>query len=347
MLFCFTKRSLRRLGIIISMAAMVVAPFSASAEEVKWPKRLVISTPASGVAPHFITLGLARTIEAHTPIERVIVQPMGGPAVWAPLMKKGDVDMALHSGPDCILTVRGEGAYKRQGPMPFIRTIFAGSMNLFMLYTVPGRGIKNMGDIKGKVIYTKSAGNPSSLIFARAFLQATGLKESDLKASLTMVNFREAVQDIIEGRVDGMFNPVHTANVMELTQATGDCLLIGPRPEDAEAFLKLLPEGYFLQDIPANSPNYKNPRALKNAPMFRNALYMRADIHPDIVYGIIKALQDNRSEWEPIHAQATDWGSLYLGAPAYHEGAIRWMKENGQWTEAADKMQEKRLSEIK
>ena len=92
---------LRHLSVSFALLACAALslPAPSSADEVKWPRRLVISVPASGNVVHMIVTALGKTIEEHTPVERVIVQPIGGPASWLPKMEKGQVDLAVHAGP--------------------------------------------------------------------------------------------------------------------------------------------------------------------------------------------------------------------------------------------------------
>ena len=196
---------LRHLSILSALlvCAALSLPAPSSADEVKWPRRLVISVPASGNVVHMIVTALGKTIEEHTPVERVIVQPIGGPASWLPRMEKGQVDLAVHAGPDTVELLQGLGVWKEKtGAKPFLRTVIAGNRNLYGVITVPGKGIEKWPDLKGKVAFFRQPGNPLFDRVGTAILESAGLSEADLKASLTMINFREASTDIIEGRVD-------------------------------------------------------------------------------------------------------------------------------------------------
>ena len=75
---------LRHLSVSFALLACAALslPAPSSADEVKWPRRLVISVPTSGNVVHMIVSAMGKVIEDNTPIERVIVQPIGGPASW-------------------------------------------------------------------------------------------------------------------------------------------------------------------------------------------------------------------------------------------------------------------------
>jgi TRAP-type uncharacterized transport system substrate-binding protein len=72
--------------------------------------------------------------------------------------------------------------------------------------------------------------------------------------------------------------------------------------------------------------------------------------HPDVVYGVVKAIFDNTDEFADTHPAAKYWSLKHkpvsLAVP-YHEGAIKYFKEKGLWTEAADAYQKKLLDQQK
>jgi len=318
------------LALFAVLAGLLLIPQTATAE-VKWPKRLTIVCGASGTTVHTIVTAIAKCIERNTPVERVIVQPMGGPLIWAPMMEKGELDLAVHNGPDAMDVIRGIGPYAEMGAKPFIRSLVAGTNYNFLFHTTPKTGIRTFADLKGRTVYTRLPGNPMFDNMLAACLGAVGLKESDLKASMTMPNVREATTGLIEGRIDAFLYPPVPSATLEINQAAGECVFISPSDEEAKAIIAALPRGFFVTNIPANSEEIRNISPVRNAPSFRNVLYARADMDPELAYGIVKAIIDNRASWENVHPQARPWGTIYSTAPAYHEGAIRYYKEKGMW----------------
>lgn len=316
-------------------------------DEVKWPTRLVLSTATSGTTLHSIATAIAKTIERHTPIKRVIVQPVGGPLVWAPMMAKGELDLAIHSGPDTLSVMRGEGAYKEQGAMPFIRTLVPGTIYSLLFYTIPATGITKLQGLKGKSAYTSLPGNPMFQPVLEAMLASAGLTPADLKASMTMPSQQQAVTDLIEGRVDAALFPAVPSSVMEVNQAAGECVFLSPDDSQAKACLEKLPDGFYLRNIPVDSDELRNKSAIVNAPSFRNVLYARADMDPEVAYAIVKAVLENRNEWEKVSPLAKPWGTIYDAAPPYHEGAIRFYKEHGDWNSKVEDANTAHLESIK
>ncbi len=337
----FAKLSL---SLLLSAIFLAISIPGAHAAEIQWPKRLVLSTPTSGTALHSIATAIAKTIERHTPIQRVIVQPVGGPLVWAPMMKKGELDMAIHSGPDTLSVMRGEGAYKELGTMPFIRTLVPGTEYSLLFCSIPRSGLKKLSDLKDKTAYTSLPGNPMFQPVLEAMLFSAGMTEKDLRKTMPMPSQAQAVTDLIEGRVDAALLPVVPASVMEVNQAAGECVFITPDDSQAKVCLEKLPRGFFLRNIPADSEELRNKSAIPNAPTFRNALYARADMDPRVAQAVVKAILDNRKEWESVSPLARPWGTIYEAAPPYHEGAILYYKEAGLWSDKVDAANKENLA---
>ena len=339
---------LRHLSVSFALLACAALslPAPSSADEVKWPRRLVISVPTSGNVVHMIVSAMGKVIEDNTPIERVIVQPIGGPASWLPRMEKGQVDMAVHSAPDTIELIQGLGDGEKLGAKPFLRTLVTGSRNLYGVFTVPARKISSYSDLRNKVVVLRNPGNPMWERLSLIVLGSAGLARDDLKGALTMINYREVSTDILEGRTDALINPASGPFMMELEQAAGTNLYVQPSEEEGRILMTKLPVGFYLSPLPAKAPYFNNSHAIERAIMYRNAIYARADMDPEVAYAIIKAVDENRAEWENISPIAPDWGTIYEYAPPYHEGVVRYYREKGIWQGAAVEQHEKLLRAV-
>lgn len=316
---------------LLAVLGIVLCAPAARAAETVWPKRMVMSIPMAGNVVALIQQSLAKTIEKHTPIERIIVQPIGGPASWLPKMEKGQVDMAGNNGPDTVEIILGKGTGEQVGQKKYLRTLITGNRNMFGLITIPGKGIEKWTDLKGKVAFVRQPGNPIFERMGKCLLEAAGLSLADLKGDPTLINFHEAAADINEGRVDAALSTASGPFMMELAQSAGENLVIRPTAEEAKRIIELLPLGYYLEDLPANAPHFNNSHEVKDAVMYRNGIFVSADMDPEVAYAIIKAIDENRPEWEGVSPIAPDWGTPYDYAPPYHEGVVRYYKEKGWW----------------
>jgi TRAP transporter TAXI family solute receptor len=330
--------------ILAALAIAMCLAMGGGASAVEWPKDVTVISPAPGASVHMVQVGVGKVIEKYTPIEHWIVQPLGGPKLWLPLMSQGKCDFANHNAADILNAFLGRGLYAKMGPQ-HVRTVGAGHDYMFMFWTIPNKGIRGIADLKGKVAYTKMKANPMFDEMAKYQLGSTGLSVEDLKASLSLSNIKEASRDLIEGRVDAILYPVVPGAVMQINEAKGECLFVTLTKKQAE-YVTTHMEGYFIQDIPAGDSRFRNKSAVPNAICYQNAMFTPASKDPDIVYGVARAIYEHSDEFADTHPAARYWSLTHrpvsLAVP-YHEGSIRYFKEKGLWTKEAQAYQDHML----
>ena len=93
-------------------------------------------------------------------------------------------------------------------------------------------------------------------------------------------------------------------------------------------------------------PVFATKSAVPNAVCYQNAMFTPASMDPEVVYGVVKAIFENSSEFVDSHPAAKYWTLTYkpiaLAVP-YHDGAIKYYKEKGIWTAEDQAYQEKIL----
>jgi len=335
-------RTLKPRFLIIALSILLT--FTRVGMAVQWPKDVTVISPAPGATVHMVLVGMGKVVEKYTPIEHWIVQPLGGPKLWLPMMREGKCHFANHNAADILNAFLGRGLYAKMGPQP-VRTVAAGHDYMFMFWTTPDKGIRKIADLKGKVVYIRFKANPMFDEMAKNQLASAGLTLKDLKAVLSFSSIKEAARDLIEDRVDAILYPVVPGAVMQINEAKGECVFVQLTRQQAEYVVKHM-EGYFIQDIKANDPRFRNKSPVPNAICYQNAMFTSAKMHPDIVYGVVKAIFEHTDEFADVHPSAKYWSLKHrpvsLAVP-YHEGSIRYFKEKGLWTKEAQAYQEKML----
>ena len=290
---------------------------------------------------------LVPIIKKYTPVKTVSIQPFGGPGVWGPMMAKNEVDLAMHSGASVLDLFFGRGYYSKLGPIP-VRTIMGGNSYAWGFNTYVDRNLKSISDLKGKVCYIRQMGNAMPEQLAQAELAAAGMTTKDLKAAMVIPSFKEAVKDLIEGKVDAYVYPMVVSAIMEINRAKGEATLVPLTKEQAEAALARLP-GWYISDV---SPGqYGNKSAIPNAICAQTAIHCRADLDPEIVYQLTKVILEHHDEWVSCHPIAKQWGldqkPVTFAAEPYHEGAIKYYKEKGLWNEEIQKYNDDLFKQLK
>jgi TRAP-type uncharacterized transport system substrate-binding protein len=120
---------------------------------------------------------------------------------------------------------------------------------------------------------------------------------------------------------------------MQINEAKGECLFINLTRKQAKYVAKRM-EGYFIQDIAAGDRRFRNKSPVPNAICYQNAMFTPADMNPDIVYGVVKAIFDHTDEFADTHPAAKYWSLKHR---------LRYFKEKGLWTKEAQASQDKML----
>ncbi len=333
---------------LLALTVVLSLALAGAVWAVEWPKDVTVISPAPGASVHMVQVGVGKVVEKYTPIENWIVQPLGGPKLWLPLMSQGRCQFANHNAADILNAFLGRGLYAKMGPQR-VRTLGAGHDYMFMFWTTPDKGIRSVADLKGKVVYYKFKANPMFTEMCETQLASAGLTVNDLKAGLAFPNIKEGARDLIEGRVDVVLYPVVPGAVMQINEAKRECLFINLTKEQANYVIERM-EGYFIQDIAAGDRRFRNKSPVPNAICYQNAMFTPEGMDPDIVYGVAKAIYGHSDEFADTHPAARYWSLTHrpvsLAVP-YHEGAIRYFKEKGLWTREAQAYQDTMLQRQK
>jgi hypothetical protein len=341
------KRKTTLLGtsvLLFSLLIFFVQPVQAAP---KWPDRLVIGAPSAGTTLYMIAVGMSEIIKKYTPIKMVQVLPLGGPTVWGPMMKKGEVDLAIQSGANVIDLFLGQGEFTKMGPIP-VRTFIGGHRMTLMFHTTPDKKIQTIADLKNKVVYTSMMGQPMFLQIAKAQLASAGLTVKDLKVSSTMPSVAQATNQLIEGKIDAFIYPVVTVSVHQINQAKGECVFVNLTNEQADYVEKNNP-GYYKAVIPVGE--FANKKEMRYAIAFQTNLHGRADMDPEVAYQLVKILLENHKEWAGAHPQAKSWGldkqPVTIASEPYHPGAVKYYQEKKLWTKEVQEYNDKLFQQLK
>jgi len=118
-------------------------------------------------------------------------------------------------------------------------------------------------------------------------------------------------------------------------------------PEGAKRYLAIRPETAFGV-MTTGVPSARNVPA-----MSRISVYMtRADSDPELVYRLVKWLDENYDKFKDAHPQAEFMTIDYLMTPAetsfqpLHEGTVRYLEELGRWTPAHEARRQQNIDLI-
>ncbi|GAB2801654.1 TAXI family TRAP transporter solute-binding subunit [Halomonas shantousis] len=244
-----------------------------------------------------------------------------------------------------------EGTYdfaeRRWGPQD-LRAI-AGRPASFGMPTAADAGIEKLEDVKGKrVAYI--AGNPWINFSCDAFLAFAGLDRDDVEA-IMFPSYKAAIGSLAEGKADAACTTTTPSQLYELEQSPRGIHWV-PIPSDDEQGWQRL-----TQMAPIYEPNEETVGAgiSQDTPVELAAyrypvLGTRADTSAEEVYALTKALDETYDLYKDATDRISSWSLDKAGTPPielpFHEGAIRYLKEKGIWTDEMQAWNDARLKRL-
>ncbi|MGY4691480.1 TAXI family TRAP transporter solute-binding subunit [Salibacterium sp. K-3] len=311
-----------------------------------------IATLAEGTAFHVSGSGIASLIGEETPINAT-VNPYSGLMTWKQMMHEGDVDFGI--------TQRGLASWAYTGYEEFdipqtdnVRTVVSGNFtNLTGLAVQEDSGIDSLKDLEGKKVAAGYGGDPGTDRLAEIPLLSVGLSFEDVE-TVQVADAPSGVEALRNGRVDAAFVGVPTQGTnLEVDEAVGIKALnlggvspdnIDDFPQDFKERMQELNPG--LKPVAFQGGLIEEEKVIYGYPI---DLLAGSHVSEDTVYKITKTLWENYEKLHQYGSWLEDWNHDVMfdpnpGAP-YHEGSVKYFKENDIWTEEAEQHQQQLLEE--
>ncbi len=264
-------------------------------------------------------------------------------------LKQGQATTAWLAN-ELFFATRGlyEFASKDWGPQDM--RVIAGRPSSYGIVVTKESGIATLSELKGKR-FAYSAANPSISVKNDALLAAAGLTRDDVQV-IEFPSYSDALRSLIEGKADAVGSSSTSAVLYELESSPRGISWVELDPKNEaiwSAMDKVAPifapfEETVGAGITADKPVHL---AAYRYPM----ITVYADADADMVYSFLKALDETYPGYENAAPIMKRWalaksGTTPMDAP-FHEGAIRYLKEKGIWTDEAQKWNDARLADLK
>ncbi|HHU05567.1 MAG TPA: TAXI family TRAP transporter solute-binding subunit [Clostridiales bacterium] len=298
---------------------------------------LVYATNASGTGNYTVAAAQGALVTSKSNGQvNITVMATSGPEGIVAAIKSGSADIGIMSSGNMRL-LYGEDTDKN------MRALFCGGATMFGFVTREDSGIKTIEDLRGKRVTYKS---PSStyVMAAEAILKGNGLDpEKDIKA-LTMTDAAAGLQDLVDGKTDVVLSAISGSKMEELSSKIAPYVI---PVTNAEACAE--ESGNFFAAITVQKPF---PGAVEGQPIIGTVSQVSCtiDTPAEAVYTMVKYIMESYDELKAVGSDLIDWKpeaavKTAAGYP-YHEGAVKYFKEAGMWTEEMDKWQTDTLEKL-
>lgn len=236
---------------------------------------------------------------------------------------------------------------RRWGPQDL--RVVAGRPSSFGIFTAADADIHTLQDLKGKR-FAYVAGNPSINVKCDAFLAFAGLTRDDVDAKM-FPTYANAMSSLARNEADASCTTTTPSHVYELEQSPRGIRWLEVPADDQEGWKRLRAVAPFFQpytetvgagiskENPVDILAYRYP-----------VLVVRSDSDADLVYAFTKALDETYDLYKDATSVMPRWDLKQAGVPAadapFHEGAIRYLKEKGIWTDEAQAWNDARVKRL-
>ncbi|UYV38700.1 TAXI family TRAP transporter solute-binding subunit [Rhodobacteraceae bacterium D3-12] len=338
------KHFIKRVAVMFSVAGLVASP-AIGQEEVAIPDTMIWTTLDVGSSGHAEASALADALMKENKT-RIRIRPAGSaPARLLP-MKSGQATHGMLANEAYFASEGIQGFEDRAWGPQNLRVIMARPA-VYGLVTTKESGIKNLADIRGKR-FAYVVGQPGINVKNDALLAYAGLTRDDVQV-LEMPNYSSSIRALAEGRAD-VAGSVPTAGVLRELEASPDGLAwVRFGDGNWDELQRIVP--FFTrqswgvgpglsEEVPGDMVGYRYP-----------IIATYANANADEVYALTKAIMGGVDGFASALAGMENYTPEKAGTPPvdvpFHEGAIRFYKETGAWTEEHDAWNEGRLTRLR
>lgn len=305
----------------------------------RWPRQILFGSTEVGTAGYSLLVAWSTEFTADTGVQ-VRISPGSTPTITGWLLEKR-VDFT--SAPLTVLveSLDGEPGY-RPGPLRIAYPVFPLPWGLMVRGDSPYRRIQDIGP------GARLAWPPFSYFhrILDGLLACRGLTRDQVRL-VPVANYSANSRIIAEGGADIAFtSPVSDVNVEVEGNPRGIRWLSVPTPQEDRNCLQKWQRAYPLLKL--IRPAEIGVQSARGVRMFviPSVYYTRADIDEDLVYHLVKWLDERHALYRDKHpfARFQSIESLLfivenMGVPL-HPGTVRYLEEKGLWTREMARKQE-------
>lgn len=303
---------------------------------------LTIGTNPAGTHAYAVGAGLAKVLQENAAI-RTTIRPFSGSSVYLPMMHRGEIGLGLNTSVDSYLSYSGLPPF--EVPLTNLRLV-AIIFPLPIMYMVRADSeIYNVEDLRGRSVVLSVRANAGLEQLHTGILATGGLVPEDISA-IAVAGLPDAMRALSEGRADAVPMGLNTALALQTHSSLPNGLRVITMGQQESRLPEIMPGVEAVTASPDESSVgiEESIRVAGVTDMLNTSATMSADEVYAITQTIMESWEQLRRDYPQVSGTSTaDAVPSNAGHP-YHEGAIRYYREAGLWTDAHQANQERLLA---
>lgn len=322
-----------------AVAVMGLSGSMVAAQDIDLPKQLSWTAYGTGSAGYNQAVAIGAALQDATGVNLRVLPGKNDVSRTEPL-RQGRVQFSATGVGGSFMAQEGvfDFGAENWGPQS-VRVLMAnngGAINL-SVGVANDLGIKTYADLKGKRV-AFIVGAPALNVNTEAYLAYGGLTWDDVER-VDFGGYGASWNGLIEGQVDAAFASTNSGKAYEAEAGPRGLFWPPIDPANTEGFEKMLAIAPFFQLNKAKvGATIDGTDGYQGAGYAYPVLTAMAATEEDLVYNMTKAMVDLFPQYDGkapgIGGWAMDKQNMEWVVP-YHEGSIRFYKERGVWTDAA------------
>ncbi|MCH8504685.1 MAG: TAXI family TRAP transporter solute-binding subunit [Ectothiorhodospiraceae bacterium] len=334
-------------GLAISAAATGLLATSVHAGGVELPRTVVWSAYPTGTSGYSQAVALGSVLQNEYGTNLRVIPGRNDISRLSPL--RGNRVQFAAGGSEGVYAQEGMLDFSHQGwgPQPLRIVLWNISDGCsFTLATAANAGIDSISDIRGKrVTYVQGA---PSLNNATAALLSYGNLTWDDVERVEVSRYMGSIEAVIENRADAVGGSCNSAPFLRIESSPRGLKFATFPHDDEEAVDRVrsrLP--WYVPHVATDGPTIDEDDGIEVFTSPYPMLTTMADQEEELVYNMTKAMVEHYEDYKDNAPGAVGWALDRQGLESafvpYHDGAVRYFKEIGVWTDAAEERRQQNL----
>lgn len=326
----------RSVRALCTLLALLVAACSDNAADSGKLARITIGTGPAGTLYNQIGTSLTTLAQRELDLAST-ARPYTGSSIYIPQMHRGELAFGLNNSADIGAAYRGELVYAR--PLNNLRAVMLVSRAPFQYFVKAESGIDSLDDLRGRPVVTSFRSIAPFDRINEAVLATAGLHLDDVQ-QITVAGVPDAIRALVEGRAVAASTMLGIPALREAHATVPGGLRVLTLGSDEKPITDM--PGFEAVEI---QPGPAMAGILEPTRVTRMDVYLNTSVHvsADDVYRVVRTFHQHWSELQKSlpafrSVPAAEVAPVKIVHP-YHDGAIRYYKEAGLWTEEHERLQ--------